>query len=135
MARKRSGNATAGKQDDNQALLIKTSTIVDGMNTRLFGANGDGGAIHFILEQHRELAGKLEENKHELLTKIETAKNDLSQKLETRSTEVESKVEDLRKDHTDLDKKVTGWSYVGTALQFLIMAALAAVGLKYKASH
>jgi hypothetical protein len=136
MIRTRSGRATAGPQDDNQELLIKTATVVDGMNTRLFGANGDGGSIHFILEQHRELSGKLETNKQELLTKIESVRTDLSKKMDMQNTDLEGTVRDLRKDHTDLDKKMTGWSYVISVVSFLGMAAMTALGLKIKtAAH
>jgi hypothetical protein len=124
MPRKRAGHATAGSQDDNQALLIQTSTILDSMNTRLFGLNGDGGAFHFIMEQHKELDKKIEENKEKILEKIE---------LRVKNTE--EKVERIRTDYTSLDRKVTRWSGAITATQFIIGLGLTALGFKIRAGR
>jgi hypothetical protein len=127
---------------DNNAALIElikgqsaAATELRIQNARLFGGDGQSGAMTILFEQHRVLQHKMEGDKMELMDRIDVAKTELSTKIDTHKKTADEIVSVLRKDHTDLDKKVTGWSYVITAFQFLIMAGLAGVGIKMKAGH
>jgi len=93
-------NATEAKQDINQTLLIETAANVRNMSERLFGASGDGGAIHFILTQHKELAEKMEHNKQELLDRIESTKKDLQGSIDGTKKELQTSI-DGNKEKTD----------------------------------
>lgn len=54
-------------------LLYETAVNVKNISERLFGGSGqpEGGALNYIMEQHKELARTIENNKKELLEKIE----------------------------------------------------------------
>ena len=138
---------------DNNAALIElikgqasAATELRLQNTRLFGGDGQPGAIRLIMDQHHSLEKKLDEKTAELLDKIEANKKELSEKtekvaealaekLEGRTTATDKQFSTLRHDHAELDKKVTGWSYVISVGAFLITCALALVGIKVKAGH
>jgi hypothetical protein len=138
---------------DNNAALIElikgqasAATELRLQNARLFGGDGQPGAIRLIMDQHHNLEKKLEDKTNELLDKIEANKQELAlktekvaetlaEKLEIKTTETDKKFSILQKDHTELDKKVTGWSYVLSVASFLLTAALAVIGIKVKAGH
>ena len=103
-------------------LLIETATTVRIMNERLFGGVGqaDGGALHFIMNQHRELADTLNKNKQELLDKIDATKQ---------ATEAE--IDKVKDTYTILDRKVTRWSGALAAFEFVIMTGLTWMGIHY----
>lgn len=96
----------------NQELLIKTATTVELLNTRLFGGEGQVGALPYILEKHEDLVQKLDVNKKELLDKIEAKK-----------AETDKDIEDIREEHHKLDVKINwfagGLAALGSAATFV----------------
>ncbi|MFZ1974739.1 MAG: hypothetical protein WAU89_17970 [Candidatus Acidiferrales bacterium] len=125
-------SATEAKQDINQTLLVQTATNVQNMSDRLFGANGDGGAIHFILTQHKELAEKMEHNKQELLDRIDGTKKDLQTSIDSNKEKTDTAIQKVDDKHDSLNTRVNwfagGIATLGTLITFL----LAAFGIYHK---
>lgn len=69
-------------------LLIETATTLKIMNRNLFGGDGQVGALHYIMEQHKELSAKIDTNRQELLDRIDAKKDETDKKIEV----VKSKV-------------------------------------------
>jgi len=105
-----------------EPLLIETATTLRIMNERLFGGPGqpDGGALHFIMSQHKDLRKQLDDNKQELLDKIDAKK-----------AETDGDIKSVQQDFKDLDHKVTLWSGGLAVLEFLIVTGLTWMGVKY----
>jgi chromosome segregation ATPase len=108
-------------------------------NARLFGGDGQPGAIPTLFAQHQKLAEelnvKLDANKTELVNKIEAVKDDLAAKMTTQKTEIEDEISDLRTDHEDLDKKVSRFGTIGATIQAMLVIGLSAFGIWHKAGH
>jgi hypothetical protein len=114
----------ATKRDTaNDALLIKTATTLQLMNERLFGGPGmpDGGAIHFIMGQHRALEEKMEENKKEVLEKIDEKKK-----------ETDECVEKVEKKQDDLEAKFNRIIITGSVLNSMFIGMMAWLGWHHK---
>lgn len=79
-------------------------------NTRLFGGDGQQGAIPFIVQQHKELVEKLDKNKDELVEKIEETRTTLTDKIDATKKETDKDIKDLTGKHNKLDKKVNWYS-------------------------
>lgn len=103
-------------------LLIETSITLKTMNERLFGGPGqpDGGALHYIMNQHEKLSTKIDANKQELLDKIEDKKK-----------EMDATVDAIKDDVTKLDGKVNRWSGAIGAVQFCIATGLTYLGVRH----
>lgn len=107
--------------DDHKELLVKTATTVELLNTRLFGADGQMGALPYILKQHEDMSAKLDKNKQELLDKIDLKKK-----------EIDTDVDELRKDHNNLNIKVNWFAGGLTALGTAATMVMSWVGLHHK---
>lgn len=105
-----------------EPLLIETATTLRIMNERLFGGPGqsDGGALHFIMNQHADLRKQLDANKQELLDRIDTKK-----------AETDKDIDGIKQNFQDLDLKVSRWSGAITAIQFLVITGLTWMGVHY----
>jgi hypothetical protein len=103
-------------------LLIETSITLKNMNERLFGGPGqpDGGALHYIMNQHEKLSTKIDANKQELLDKIDSKKK-----------ETDAAIDAVKEDFTNLDSKVNRWSGALGALQFCLLTGLTYLGVKH----
>lgn len=103
-------------------LLIETATTLRIMNERLFGgpSQPDGGALHFIMNQHAGLRKQLDANKQELLDKIDAKK-----------AETDADIDGVKQNFQDLDLKVSRWSGAITAIQFLVITGLTWMGVHY----
>jgi hypothetical protein len=104
-------------------------------NARLFGGDGQPGAIPTLFANHQKLSEKLDANKTELVNKIEAAKEELSLNMATQKKEIEDEICDLRTDHEGLEKKVTRYGTIGATVQSMIILAMGALGLWHKAGH
>ena len=107
--------------DDQRELLIKTATTVDLLNTRLFGADGQVGALPYILKQHEEISAKLDRNKQDLLDRIDKKKE-----------EIDADVKDLQEKHNNLNIKVNWFAGGLTALGTAATMVMSWVGLHHK---
>jgi len=108
---------------DNNKIIIETALNVKNMSERLFGGPGqpDGGAIHFIVAQHKELSEKLESNKQELLEKIDAKK-----------AETDTAIEKVEKDQQDLDSKVNRVVTAGVTVNAIAGLLLAWLGVRHQ---
>jgi hypothetical protein len=104
-----------GNTLDND-LLIKTATTVDLLNTRLFGGDGQIGAIPYMFEQHKQLTEKLDGNKEELLEKINIKKDELVEKIEEIKKDTDVDIKEVMDKHDKLNSKVTWYAGGITAL-------------------
>ena len=127
--------ATESKQDSNTILLIETATNVRNMNERLFGGIGqpDGGALHFIMNQHKELATRLETNKQELLDRIESTRGELRAQIDGKQIETDAAVKVVSDAQIALDRKVNHFTTVAATVNTIFLGAMAALGLYHKA--
>jgi hypothetical protein len=128
-------NATESKQDSNTILLIETATNVRNMTERLFGGVGqpDGGTLHFIVNQHKELATKLETNKQELLDRIESARSELRVQIDAKKTETDAAIKTISDAQIALDRKVNHFTTVAATVNTIFLGGMAALGLYHKA--
>lgn len=110
------------RQVNNDALLIETSVNVKNMSERLFGGPGqpDGGALHYIMTQHTELAKRLEENKTELIAKIESVKTSHGEEVAA-----------VQKKQEDLDRKVNTVTTAGITVNAIAGIFLTWLGLRH----
>lgn len=110
--------------DDHKELLVKTATTVELLNTRLFGGDGQKGAIPFILEQHMDLAKQLDSNKHELIERIEEKKDQLMDKIDKTKQETDADIKVIEEKHESLNGKVNwfagGIAALGTAATMIM---------------
>ena len=91
--------------------VTRIDTTVGIMNDRLFGKNGQQGAISYLDDQHKELVGKVE-------------------------SKADGKdLRDLSNKHDDLNSKVSWFSGVGATITFLISVVLTYMGIHYPPSH
>jgi hypothetical protein len=101
-------------------------------NARLFGGDGQPGAIKFILDQHKELAEKLDINKTELLTRIDATKTDLMLTIETKKDATDATIKELAEKHAVLDKKMTRVMTVGATVNAMFIGALGILGIYHR---
>lgn len=98
---------------EQEKILIETSTTVRIMNQRLFGGDGQMGALPYLNEQHRAIVQKLDTNKQELLDRIDDKKAETDEDIKT-----------LTEEYNKLDRKVNwfagGITALGTAASFLL---------------
>lgn len=99
---------------EDSDLLVKTATTVDLLHTRLFGGDGQTGALPYLLEQQKELTHKLDNNKQELLNKIEEKKDQLIEKMDVLKKATDDDIRELRSDTRLLERKVN-WFAGGIA--------------------
>jgi hypothetical protein len=67
-------------------------------NTRLFGGEGQKGALPYMLEQHENLIKKIDETRVELAAKVESARLELASTVESTRRELATNVEATRKE-------------------------------------
>ena len=81
--------------EEFQQLLAQSAAASKSLNERLFGGNGEPGALPTIIksydalsihleDNHKNLVARLEDNKQELLTKIGDTRADLLLRMETK---------------------------------------------------
>jgi hypothetical protein len=104
----------------------RSATQILNLTQRLFGVDGQPGALPFLIEQHKEVSKKMEDNKTELLNRIDAAKEDLSTKMGAQQVATDAKFTKVDEKHAELDKRVT-WYSGGIALLGTI--ATLAIGL------
>jgi hypothetical protein len=104
-------------------------------NARLFGGDGQPGAIPTLFAMQQKLTEKLDTNKDELVAKIETAKDDLSGKMVSQKKEIEDEIDAARKEHSELDKKVSRFGTIGGTLYGVLVVLLSILGIWHKAGH
>jgi hypothetical protein len=102
----------------------RAATQLQNLNERLFGANGQTGALPFLVQQHKDVAQKLDDTKTELLNRIDTAKEDLSTKMGAQKEATDADIEKVDKKHNKLDKKVTWYAGGIAAIGGLLGVAL-----------
>lgn len=95
--------------------MTRQETLMENMSTRLFGGNGQTGALLFLTEQHSKLAEKIDHKTDELDTKIDTKADDKDLK------ELEDK-------HDDLSTRVSWYGGIGAAIAFLISTLFTYLG-------
>lgn len=123
---------------DNSSMIVElikgqaaAATELRLQNARLFGGDGQPGAIHLIMDQHRALDAKLDKQSDTLLDKIETNKNELSAKTEeiakvlaekteqvaaTLSEKIDSKKKEQDDRISEVEKKQYWMSGAGTVV-------------------
>lgn len=88
----------------------RSATEMRNLTQRLFGGDGQLGAMPYLIEQHKEVTKKMDDNKTELLDRIDTAKEDLSKKMVAQKEDTDKDIEKIQGKHNKLDKKVTWYS-------------------------
>ena len=83
-------NATEDKQDANHDLLVETVTTVKLLNTRLFGGDGQVGALPNMLQQHEKLTAQLDTNRQALLDRIDSKKKEIDEDVKALAEKHES---------------------------------------------
>ena len=101
-------------------------------NARLFGGDGQPGAIKYILDQHKELAEKLDANKHELFTKIELVKTDIGDRMVSQKKDIDSDIKEVRDAGLDTDRKASRAITIGATVNAVFLGALAFLGVYHR---
>lgn len=76
----------------------RAAEAMKNQNTRLFGGEGQKGALPYILEQHEALVKKIDETRIELADKVESARTELAANVESTRKEMATNVESTRKE-------------------------------------
>jgi hypothetical protein len=101
-------------------------------NERLFGGNGQPGAIPVLFAAQQKLGEQLDTNKDLLIAKIDAAKEDLSSKMATQKRDVQLEIKEVRDDHETLDKRVSKLNAIGSTLYTVLILGLSAFGIWHK---
>lgn len=104
---------TSEEQSSSHDLLVQTANTVDLLHSRLFGGDGQIGALAHMYQQQKELTEKLDSSKRELLDRIDAKKKD-----------VDEDIKNLADKHESLNIKVNwfagGLASLGTAATLLL---------------
>ena len=112
----------------------RSATALELQNTRLFGGDGATGMLPAIIQQHKELATKLDTNKTELLDRIEAAKGELRAQIDAKKTDTDASVKVVADAQIALDRKVNHFTTAAATVNTIFLGAMAAIGLYHK-SH
>jgi hypothetical protein len=121
-------------------------------NARLFGGDGQEGALSFILKQHdslikkidgtridlalqvegtrRELAATVENTRRELAATVENTRRELSAAVLLRDQAVDTKIDALENKHSKLDAKMNRWTGAIVTIQFICGLGLGWLGIR-----
>ena len=113
----------------------RSATALDLQNKRLFGGEGMPGLLPAILQQHRDLDVKLDNNKNELLQKIETVKTDLSVTMTVQKKETDASIKAVDDKYNKLNVKVNWFAGGLSALGSAATLAMGYIGLRARTGH
>lgn len=104
--------------------LVKGQTrlvaLFDSQNERLFGGNGQPGALPTLYENQKELTRVVSQNKTELMNRIDGAKDELTKSIDVKKEKTDTDIDLCNKANANTEKKVTKvWTIGATAWAIL----------------
>ena len=113
----------------------RSATALELQNKRLFGGDGMPGMLPAIIDQHKQLAQKIDANKDELAGRIEAAKTDLSNKMTEQKEAVDEDIKAVDDKYNSLNVKVNWFAGGISTLTTAAGLVLGYIGLRAKAGH
>ena len=101
-------------KNEDTKILIETATQLRIMNNRLFGGEGEHGALPFLFEQHKGMQDKVDTLKTELMDKIEETRQNLTNSIDTKKESIDEEIASVKKETEKVDKKVNWIIGIGT---------------------